>query len=117
MANQTSRLNGRQSAPKGKLPRKTALNKDLWRSIKHSKGRFISILLLVALGSFALVGLFVTGPDMRAAARAYFGECDVADITVISDYGLDTDDMKAIEKASGTRAVEFGYFMDVTSVV
>lgn len=94
--------------------RKTALNKDLWRSIKHSKGRFLSILLLMALGSFALVGLFVAGPDMRAAASAYFGEYDVADVTVVSDYGLDEGDVAAIEGASGVRQVEFGYFSDVT---
>ena len=93
---------------------KTALWKDVRRSIAHSKGRFISIMLLMALGSFALVGLFVAGPDMRATGEAYFGEYSLADLTVMSDYGLDDDDVAAIDRASGTTAVEYGYFKDVT---
>ena len=93
---------------------KTALWKDVRRSIAHSKGRFISIMLLMALGSFALVGLFVAGPDMRATGEAYFGEYSLADLTVLSDYGLDDDDVAAINQASGTTAVEYGYFKDVT---
>ena len=93
---------------------KSALWKDVWRSIAHSKGRFISIMLLMALGSFALVGLFVAGPDMRATGEAYFGEYSLADLTVLSDYGLDDDDVAAINQASGTTAVEYGYFKDVT---
>ena len=93
---------------------KSALWKDVRRSIAHSKGRFISIMLLMALGSFALVGLFVAGPDMRATGEAYFGEYSLADLTVMSDYGLDDDDVAAINQASGTTAVEYGYFKDVT---
>ncbi|XCY65867.1 hypothetical protein ABG807_09095 [Streptococcus iniae] len=35
--------------------------KDLVRSVAQSKGRFISLFLLMALGSFTLIGLKVTG--------------------------------------------------------
>ena len=45
----------------------------LWRDIKRtvgkSRGRFVSIVLLMALGAFALVGLNVAGPDMRMTSR------------------------------------------------
>ncbi|WP_322152523.1 FtsX-like permease family protein [Paratractidigestivibacter sp.] len=101
----------RRSKRKG---RKTALWKDVRRSIAHSKGRFTSIVLLMALGSFALVGLYVTGPDMRATGQAYFGRYSLADLTVMSDYGLDEKDEAALAGASGTAAVEYGYFKDVT---
>ena len=60
--------------------RRHALWLDIRRSIRHSMGRFLSIVGLMALGSFALVGLFVTGPDMRATGRAYFDALDAADI-------------------------------------
>ena len=99
---------------RGDAPRKTALWKDVWRSIAHSKGRFVSIMLLMALGSFALVGLFVAGPDMRATGEAYFDEYGLADLTVMSDYGLDADDVAALDKTSGTTSIEYGYFKDVT---
>ncbi len=84
------------------------------RSLAGSKGRFLSIVALVALGSFALVGLLVAGPDMRAASRAYFDELNLADLTVISDLGLDEDDVAAIDAAPGASAIEYGYFKDVT---
>ena len=96
------------------MPRKAALWKDVRRSIAHSKGRFVSIMLLMALGSFALVGLFVAGPDMRATGEAYFDEYGLADLTVMSDYGLDSDDVAALDRTSGTTSIEYGYFKDVT---
>ena len=96
------------------MPRKAALWKDVWRSIAHSKGRFVSIMLLMLLGSFALVGLYVAGPDMRATGEAYFDEYSLADLTVMSDYGLDADDVAALDKTSGATSIEYGYFKDVT---
>ena len=89
------------SSQQDKMPRKTALRRDFIRSILHSKGRFLSIVGLMALGSFALVGLLVAGPDMRAAARAYFDDLGLADVTVISDLGLDEEDRAAIDAAPG----------------
>lgn len=96
------------------MPKKTAMWKDVWRAIAHSKGRFVSIMLLMMLGSFALVGLYVAGPDMRATGKAYFGQFDSADLSVISDYGLDEDDVAALKQTSDIRELEFGYFKDVT---
>ena len=37
--------------------KKSILNKDIWLSFRQSKGRFLSIMFLMMLGSFALVGL------------------------------------------------------------
>ena len=39
---------------------------------------------------------------------------DMADITVIGDLGIDTDDEADIESASGIRDVEYGYLKDAT---
>ncbi|MGL9730943.1 FtsX-like permease family protein [Enterococcus sp. DIV0756] len=94
--------------------KKKALWKDIFRSFKHSKGRFISILLLMMISSFALVGLKVTGPDMRETGKTYFSELNMADITVIGSYGLDDSDQKAIGKTAGVRQIDYGYFKDVT---
>lgn len=94
--------------------KKIKLNKDIFKSIKHSKSRFLSILLLMMLGSFALVGLFVTGPDMRKTGENYFNELNIADITIISDYGIDTSECEYIEKAQGIKEVEYIFLKDVT---
>lgn len=87
---------------------------DVRRSIRHSKGRFLSIVGLMALGSFALVGLFVAGPDMRATGAAFFDGHHAADLMVIGDFGLNDEDCDLIRRASDIDALEFGYLRDVT---
>lgn len=94
--------------------KKKALNKDIRKSITHSWGRFISIMLLIALGSFALTGLSITGPDMRATGTNYFQKYNTADITITSDYGIDQTEIKQIEKAGKLKEVEYIYLKDVT---
>ncbi|MCY3082802.1 FtsX-like permease family protein [Aerococcus mictus] len=92
---------------------KKTLGKDIWRSIRHSKGRFVSIVLLMLLGSLALVGLKVTGPNMRATGIDYFDDLNLADLSVIGTYGLDQGDQELINEIPGLDQVEYGYFKDV----
>ncbi|MGO3792363.1 MAG: ABC transporter permease, partial [Enterococcus gilvus] len=94
--------------------KKKALWRDVFRSFKKSKGRFFSILLLMMLGSFALVGLKVTGPDMRTTGEQYFTELNTADLTVIGDYGIDKSDRMILNHTSDLRQIEYGYLKDVT---
>ena len=89
------------------------LRKDGFRCFKKTKGRFFSIAALIALGCFALVGLQVSGPDMRATSRQHYDDLNVADITVLGDYGLDADDCAAIDSVSGADGIEYGYLKDV----
>jgi putative ABC transport system permease protein len=95
-------------------PSKRMLWKDIRSTFGKSKGRFLSIACLIMLGSFALVGLKVTGPDMRATSANYFGTYDMADIAVIGDLGIDEDDRADIAQATGVREVEYGYLKDLT---
>ena len=94
--------------------RKKMLWRDIALTFRKSKGRFLSIVALLALGAFALVGFKVTGPDMRASAEHYFAGYHMADITVMGDMGLDDDDEAHIEQTSGIADVEYGYLKDVT---
>ncbi len=90
------------------------LNKDIKKSITNSFGRFMSIMLLMALGSFALIGLSVSGPDMRKTGINYFNKYNTADITIMSDYGITTTEMNSIKKVSNLREIEYIYLKDVT---
>ncbi|MDF7683454.1 ABC transporter permease [Lactobacillus sp. ESL0679] len=85
---------------------------DFWQSIKHTKGQFLSIFGLMMIGAFALVGLMVTGPDMRDTGNHYAQTLKTPDLTVISNYGLDKQDTKKIRHAAGSQTVEFGYMTD-----
>ena len=87
--------------------------KDLLQSFTGSKGRFLSILTLMMLGSLALVGLKVTSPNMERTAWDYIQRANLADVTVIADYGLDQADQEELQTLSGTD-VEFGYMTDLT---
>lgn len=95
--------------------KKKMLWKDVFKSVSKSKGRFFSIFGLMLLGSFALVGLKVTGSDMRETGKNYVNKLDSADITVISPLGLDENDVKTINKAEGTQHIEYGYLKDVVT--
>ena len=87
--------------------------KDLLQSFTGSKGRFISILTLMMLGSLAVVGLKVASPNMERTAWAYLKDTNAADLTVIGDYGLDQADQAELKTLSGVD-VEFGYMTDLT---
>ena len=78
--------------------------------MKESKGRFLSILCLMMLGSFALVGLKVSGPDIQETVHQYLEKYHTADIFVLADYGLSPKDQEELQKENVE--VEFGYFVD-----
>ncbi|MDK8502297.1 FtsX-like permease family protein [Aerococcus sp. UMB1112A] len=88
--------------------------KEIWRSIRQSKARFISIFMLMLIGSFALVGLKVTGPNMRQTGRDYFAAANTADLTVIGSLGLNQEDLDQLASLDGLQEVEAGYLKDVT---
>ena len=87
--------------------------KDLLQSFTGSKGRFLSILTLMMLGSLAVVGLKVASPNMERTAWAYLKDTNATDMTVIADYGLDQADQEELQTLSGAD-VEFGYMTDLT---
>ena len=86
--------------------------KDLLQSFTGSKGRFLSILTLMMLGSLALVGLKVASPNMERTAWDYLKDTNTADVTIIGDYGLDQADQAELQTLSGAD-VEFGYMTDL----
>ena len=95
-----------------KMKRKTYW-KDLLQSFTGSKGRFLSILTLMMLGSLAVLGLKVASPNMERTAWAYLKDTNTSDVTVIGDYGLDQADQAELQTLSGAD-VEFGYMTDLT---
>lgn len=93
------------------------MKKKLWLDIKYSitksKGRFISIFSLMLLGTFVFVGLQVTGPNMRDTSEEFFSRYNLADMTVMSDWGIDEKDIDLLKKTKNLKEIEFGYIKDV----
>ena len=93
--------------------KKRILWKDIYHSITSSRGRFLAIFCLMLLGVFAFVGLKVTGPDMRSTAENFFSKNQLADLSIVSTYGLDESDQQLIESANQLDTAEYGYLKDV----
>ena len=94
--------------------KKKTLNKTIFKSFIESKGRFLSIMLLMMLGSMTLVALKVTGPDIDKTANKYYEDYNLSDVNVIGDYGISKDDVKEIDQIKNIADVEYGYFSDAT---
>ncbi len=92
---------------------KQTMKTGFFRELGHTRGRFISIMLLMFLSTFTLVGLKLVGPDIRMMANEYLDEYQLADLTVISTYGLDESDKEILDSVEDAE-VEYGYFTDVT---
>lgn len=90
---------------------KKALRKDLRMEIKRNKSRFISILLIVALGVAFFSGLRSSESDMRFTADAFTDEHNLMDLRVISTMGLTDDDVSALGELENVQVVEAGNFM------
>ena len=90
--------------------KKKTLNKDIRNSLRQSKGRFLSIMLLMMLGAFSLVGLKVSGPDIEDTLNSYMETANAADLFVVAGYGLSGEDQAEIKQENAD--VEFGYFVD-----
>ena len=87
--------------------------KDIWLTIRQSKGRFFSIFSLMMIGSMALVGLKVTTPNMERTAQLFVDKTQMLDLAVMADYGLDEADVQEL-KGLPQAQVEFAYLTDVT---
>ncbi|CEQ10394.1 ABC transporter permease [[Clostridium] sordellii] len=92
---------------------KKILYKDVRQSITGSLGRFISIFSLMMLGVFVLVGLKVTGPDMRSTAKDFYNQNNLADLVVTSEWGLNKSDQDLLKETKNVEKLEFGYLKDV----
>lgn len=91
--------------------------KDIFREIKISLGRFLSILCIVAIGVAFFAGIKASAPDMENSADTYFDKYNVQDIQVYSTIGLTKKDVAAIKKIKGVKSVQPSFSMDTLSQI
>ena len=91
---------------------KSAMQKDFRREIGHTKSRFFSIMILVALSVAFLSGLKATAPDMKKTGDNYLDSLHLADIQVLSTLGLTEDDIDALRAQDGIENAEGEYVID-----
>ena len=91
--------------------------KDIFREIKISLGRFLSILCIVAIGVAFFAGIKASAPDMKNSADTYFDKYNVQDIQIYSTLGLTKKDVKAIKKIKGVKSVQPTFAIDTLSQI
>ncbi|MCI6008274.1 MAG: ABC transporter permease [Ruminococcus sp.] len=87
--------------------------KNIFREIWQSKGRFLSILAIVALGVGFFAGVKGASPTMLKTAEKYYLDSNLMDIRLVSTVGFDKNDIKAMEEVNGVTKVAAGYMLDV----
>jgi len=92
---------------------RNAFNKDVYREIRNTFGRFMGIFAIVALGVSFYAGLGVTGGAMKSIMNEYFKEKNLMDVRVISNYGINENDIRAIERIPEVEVLQPSYVMDV----
>lgn len=91
--------------------------KDIFREIKISLGRFLSILCIVAIGVAFFAGIKASAPDMKNSADTYFDQYNVQDIQIYSTLGLTKKDVNAIKKIKGVKSVQPTFAIDTLSQI
>lgn len=91
---------------------RSAMTKDFLREIRHTRSRFLSILILVALSVAFLSGLKATAPDMKRTGDDYVDSLHLADVQILSNLGVTDDDLAALLAREEVESGEAVYVVD-----
>lgn len=78
-----------------------AINKNTFREINRTKGRFLSIFLICAIGVGFFSGVRATQNIMTTSADDYYDKYDLFDLRVVSTFGLTENDEQALSGIDG----------------
>ena len=92
--------------------KKNAMRKNLSQSILKSFGRYLAIILIIALGSSLFVGLVMTKFDMVETGQRYMDEQNMFDLRLVSPYGWDLEHVEEIARMEDVEAAEGVRYLD-----
>lgn len=91
-----------------------AANKNTMREITKTKSRFLSILLICAIGVGFFSGVRAASGDMRVSADDYYDSHNLFDLRVVSTFGLTDGDLEAIESIDGVDGAYVSRYTDLS---
>ncbi len=92
---------------------KKMLFRNTLRSVKNTKSRFFAIMAIIAIGSGFFSGVKSSGPDMKLSAADYLDKQGLDDFHIVSELGLDDEDVAATEKLGISDEIYAGYSADL----
>ena len=93
--------------------RRNAMRKNLRQSILKSFGRYIAIVLIIALGAAMFVGLLMTKTDMVATGKKFADEMNMFDLRIMNSYGWTQEDVEKIAQLDGVVDAEGLLYSDI----
>ena len=104
MAHAQQHAASRRSTGRTRVKR-TALYKDAWRAVASNGKRFAAIAVIVAVGVMMMGALSSISNDLRGGLDDFFDKTGMHDLSIVSTYGFDDDDIKALSEVDGVGAV------------
>lgn len=93
--------------------KRNIMRKNLRQTIWKSLGRYIAIVLIIALGAAMFVGLLATKSDMIATAQKFTDDTNMFDLRLLCTYGWTEDEVEQVRQMDGVATAEGSITMDV----
>ncbi len=95
---------------------KNRLLLDTIRTIKLSRGKFLTLILIVFMGVSFFSGMLSISAAMGESVDSYIDEYNFADFQIYANYGFDDDDINALNGFDESIAAEGAKFVDTKAV-
>ena len=92
--------------------KQNVMGKNLTQSIRRSLGRYLAIVLIIALGAAMFVGLRMTKIDMVETGQVFTEEQNAFDLRFLSSYGWTEEQVAEIQALPGLQDVEASIYQD-----
>lgn len=93
------------------------MRKNLRQSIVKSLGRYIAIVMIIALGSALFVGLLMTKADMVATGQVFMDEQNMFDLRILNSYGWKQEHLDAMRDLEGIENIEQVSYLDLIAAL
>lgn len=93
--------------------KRNAMRKNLRQSILKSMGRYLAIIMIIALGAGLFVGLLMTKTDMVATGQVFMDAQNMFDLRMIGNYGWTEEYVEKFSRLEGVTAAEGVYYIDL----
>ncbi len=93
--------------------KRNAMRKNVRQTILKSLGRYIAIVLIIALGSGMFVGLLTTKKDMVATAQEFTDDTNMFHLRLLNTYGWGKEQVAEVAGMAGVVDAEGAVSMDV----
>ena len=93
--------------------KRNAMRRNLRQSIVKSLGRYIAIVMIIALGAGLFVGLLMTKADMVATGQRFMDQQNMFDLRLMNSYGWAWEHLAAVEQMDGVVDAEAVLYLDL----